>query len=293
MPADIMAASLPPPTFDAAALWARAQSVIFEGLFDVAAAAVVLIVGFWAASALSSGVRRLARRNSRIDNTLAAFFASLVRYGVYAIVLIAALQQFGVQTTSVVAVLGAASLAIGLALQGTLSNVAAGVMLVMFRPYRLGDFVEIGDRRGSVKDITLFTTELATPDNVKLVLPNSLCWGAPIANFSAHDKRMVEFKFRVSYGAALDPAIAVIRAAVVAHPAVLKEPGPFVEVDALGDFAVTIIAQVWCASADYLAVRHGLLKSVKEALDQAGFEIPFPTNVTYQIDRPPAAPLNG
>jgi small conductance mechanosensitive channel len=276
-------------------LWAKYGDAVIDGALNVLIAAAILFVGMWLAGALASGVRRAAKRNPRFDDTLAAFFASLVRYGLMALVIIAVLDRFGVQTTQIIAVLGAATLAIGLALQGTLSNVAAGVMLMLFRPYKLDDFVEIAGQKGVVKDINIFTTELASLDNVKIVLPNGQCWGAPISNFTAHDTRRAEMTFAVGYEADLNEALAVIEATVKADPRVLATPAPLVKVTALGDHGVTILAHVWTKTADLLAVKMDAIKAVKEALDRAGVPIPFPTQVAYhfevgRLDGVPKAP---
>src|SRR5262249_7781059 len=154
-------------------------------------------------------------------------------------VVVAVLNRFGVATTSIVAVLGASALAIGLALQGTLSNLAAGVMLMLFRPYRLGDTVELHGRLGVVEGVTLFTTEITTPQNIKIVLPNGLCWGAPMVNYTAHPRRRIDLDFSVAYDSDLERAISVLKAAAEAEPRVLAEPAARVDVTKLGDFAVT------------------------------------------------------
>lgn len=256
-----------PVIFTPEALWARYGGAVVAGAFNVLTALVILIAGLWITGWLAGAVRRIAERHPRIDNTLAAFFASIVRYGLMAFVLIAVLARFGVETTQMVAVLGAATLAIGLALQGTLSNVAAGVMLILFRPYRLGDFVELNGRRGVVRDVNLFVTELATPDNVKIMLPNGQCWGAPILNFSANATRMVELTFNVAHDADLDRAIAALRATVAQDRRVRADPPPGVRVTALADRAVAITATFWCATEDYNPVRLDLLRAMKRTLD--------------------------
>ncbi len=271
------------------ALWARYGDAVFGAALNLIAAIAILIVGLWIAAAAARGVRRLARRHPRLDATLIAFLANGVRYAIVAFVALAVLHRFGVETTSIIAVLGAATLAIGLALQGTLSNVAAGVMLVLFRPYRLGDFVQTGGQQGVVKDISLFTTELATLDNVKVVLPNALCWGAPILNYSAHPKRRTDLTFAVAYDSDLDLAIETIRQAIVRDTRVLAEPPPVVKASALGDFSVTILARYWCDTAHALDLKMDLMRAVKAALDQAGVEIPYPTSVQIAAeDRQPA-----
>ncbi|MBU6374283.1 MAG: mechanosensitive ion channel [Alphaproteobacteria bacterium] len=265
-------------------IWVKYAAKFTDSAINAGLATLLLIIGIWASGAVAGWVRRISKRQKRIDDTLAAFFASIVRWVLIAIVLIAVLDRFGVQTTQIVAVLGAATLAIGLALQGTLSNVAAGVMLVLFRPYRLGDVVEVAGQIGAVKDVNIFTTELATPDNIKIVLPNGQCWGAPIRNFTALPTRRLDLDFGVAYDVDLAVATAVIDATVRADRRVLGEPAPLVKVKALGDFSVTILASVWCATPDLYQLRFDLLRSVKEALDRAGVTIPFPTNVTYQVD---------
>jgi small conductance mechanosensitive channel len=271
-------------TFTPKAIWEHYGDAFIAGAFNVLTAIAILIAGVWTTRWLAGAVKRIAGRHERIDSTLAAFFASIVRYGLLAFVVIAVLDRFGVQTTQIIAVLGAATLAIGLALQGTLSNVAAGVMLVLFRPYRLGDFVEVAGQKGTVRDINLFVTELSTPANVKVTLPNGQCWGAPILNYTFNGTRMLDLTIGISYRADLDEAIGVMLETLRRDPRVLKEPAPFVKVSALGDYSVSLLANVWCKSSDVLHLRLDATKAIKEALDDAGIDIPFPTTVTYQME---------
>jgi small conductance mechanosensitive channel len=270
--------------FTPEALWQTYGDAVVAAAFRILSAVVILIGGFWITGWLAKAARRFAERHPHMDATLAAFLASIVRYALLAVVLIAVLDQFGVQTTQIIAVLGAATLAIGLALQGTLSNVAAGVMLILFRPYRLGDFVEVAGRTGVVRDVNIFITELSTPDNVRITLPNGQCWGAPILNFTSNGTRMVELTFRVGYDADLDKAMALVREAIAADKRVLAAPPPNIRVSALGDYAVSILAQFWCASGDFMPLRWDVTKAVKEAFDRAGVAFPLPTTVTYQHD---------
>lgn len=269
--------------FTPEAIWTRYGAAFIEGGFNIIAAIAILIAGVWITGWMAHAVKRFAQKHPRIDTTLATFFASIVRYALLAFVLIAVLDRFGVQTTQIIAVLGAATLAIGLALQGTLSNVAAGVMLILFRPYRIGDFVEVAGQKGTVRDINLFITELSTPQNVKVTLPNSQCWGAPILNYTFNGTRMIDMTFSVSYDTDLDAAIKVVRETVGDDPRVLADPAPFVKVSVLGDYSVTLLTHAWCRSSDAVHTRYDLMKSVKEALDAAGIEIPFPTTVSYEI----------
>lgn len=265
-------------------LWTHYGEAAIAGAFKVLAALAILIAGLWITGWLAKAVRRLVQKHPRIDNTLGAFFASIIRYVLMAFVFVAVLDQFGVQTTQIVAVLGAATLAIGLALQGTLSNVAAGVMLILFRPYRLGDFVELAGKRGIVRDVNIFITELSTPDNVKITLPNGQCWGAPILNFTANGTRMAELLYSIGYDADVDQALALVLATAKADPRTLQTPAPVVRVHALGDYAVTLQLQCWCTAADFVPLKADLNRAVKLAFDAAGIGFPYPTSITYQHD---------
>lgn len=276
------------PQWDAALI--RLGERAMDGAIDLTLAAIILIGGIWFSGWIAGLVRRAVQRTKRIDNTLGAFAASLVRYGLIALVVIAVLDRFGVETTQIVAVLGAATLAIGLALQGTLSNVAAGVMLVVFRPYSIGDFVEVANRKGVVRDINLFTTELATPENIKIVLPNSQCWGAPISNFTFHDTRMTTIEIGVAFDADLDRAMAVMKECALGEARVLKEPGPNVGVGRLSDFSVLLQLNYWCATRDAIASKADLIKAIKRALDAANISIPYPTSVSIHQDANANAP---
>lgn len=274
--------------FSPRAIWEHYGDAVIGGAFNILMALAILVVGVWVSRRLGGAVRRMASRHPRFDSTLAAFAASIVRYGALAFVFIAVLDRFGVQTTQIIAVLGAATLAIGLALQGTLSNLAAGVMLILFRPYRIGDFVEVAGQKGAVRDVNLFVTELSTPANVKVTLPNAQCWGAPILNYTFNGTRMLDLTFSVSYRADLEAATKVVLGVITNDPRVLKTPAPFVKVSALGEYSVTLLSNLWCATGDIVHLRLDLTKAVKDALDAAGIEIPYPTNVTYHIDAAPA-----
>ncbi|MES1199199.1 MAG: mechanosensitive ion channel domain-containing protein [Pseudomonadota bacterium] len=263
-------------------IWPQFSRVLIAGAINVVVAAVILIFGMWVAAWASNTMRKLSARHPRVDDTLAAFFAWMVRYALTAFVIVAVLNRFGVATTSIVAVLGASALAIGLALQGTLSNVAAGVMLMLFRPYRLGDFVELAGEKGTVEDVSLFTTDLTRLDNVRVVLPNGMCWSAAMVNYTAHPRRRIDMDFAVAYDTDLDQAIDVLKEAMTSDKRVLLEPGPTVLVKELGSFAVVLTARAWGPSKDYVAMRSALIKAGKEALDAAKIEIPFPTNLNYE-----------
>jgi len=239
-------------------------------------AIVVLIVGWVLAGVISRSAANALARSGKVDETLRLFFRSLIRYLILIVTIIAVLEMFGVQTTSLIAVLGAASLAIGLALQGTLQDIAAGVMLIIFRPFRVGDVVEAGGGTGKVMAISLFTTELATPDNVQIIAPNSTMWGAPVKNFTFHSERRVDLVFGVSYEDDIGKAIQTIRTVAEADARGLKDPALFLAVTNLGDSSVDITLRIWCKAADYWGLRFDLLRGVKEALDGAGVSIPYP-----------------
>lgn len=239
-------------------------------------AIVVLIVGWIIANIAGRSVRKRLARTPQIDPTLGNFFASLLRWGILLIVFIAVLGIFGIQATSLVAILGAASLAIGLALQGTLSDLAAGVMLILFRPYKLGQFVDIGGTAGTVQDLNLFVTEMVTPDNVQIIVPNGKAWGQIITNYSAHDTRRCDLVFGIDYNDNADQAMQIILDLAQSDPRVMQEPAPWVRVTNLGDSSVDLTARLWCKASDYWDLKFAMTKGVKEAFDRSGISIPYP-----------------
>lgn len=243
---------------------------------NVVYAILLLIVGWWAAGRIAAGVRRACDHTDRIDETITGFATSITRYAVIALVIITVLQLFGFQTTSLVAVIGAASLAIGLALQGTLSNLAAGVMLLFFRPFQVGDYVELAGNTGTVKTLALFFTELATVDNVKIIIPNSDVWGSAVTNYSGHPTRRCDITVGISYEDDMDTAKEVFRKVIAEESRILADPEPFVEITNLGDSSVDVTLRVWVAADDLWPVRWFLIKRLKEALDEAGITIPYP-----------------
>lgn len=246
---------------------------------NVVLAAIILIVGLMIAGSVRKAIRSAVYKSERMDDTLGAFFGSLAYYGIMAMVVIAMLGTFGIPTTSFVATLGAASLAIGLALQGTLSNLAAGVMLILFRPYRLGDWVELAGTSGAVKDITLFTTVLATGDNKKIIVPNGKSWGDTITNYSANPTRRVDLVFSIDYGDDITKAQDVIAQVLSGDARVHADPAVFTAVTAHGESSVDIVARAWCDTGDYWGVHFDAMKNVKEAFDKNSISIPYPHRV--------------
>ncbi|WP_417242356.1 mechanosensitive ion channel family protein [Celeribacter sp.] len=244
---------------------------------SIIGALFILMVGMFLSGWAGRRIRGISTRHARLDDTLFNFLANITRYVILGFTVLIVLNTFGIQTTSIVAVIGAAGLAIGLALQGTLSNVAAGVMIILFRPFKNGDFVEVAGMSGTVKDISLNFTELANVSNVQVIVPNSQVWGNIITNYSTNQTRRAEWVFGVSYGADLKAAEEAIHATIMADPRSLTEPAPFVQVNNLGDFSVDFLVRVWVPSSEYFAYQADMKRAVKEALDAAGVDIPFPT----------------
>jgi small conductance mechanosensitive channel len=222
-------------------------------------------------------------KSGKVDDTLTGFLSNLARYVVLIATVLAVLAQFGIETTSLIAVLGAASLAIGLALQGTLSNVAAGVMLLFFRPFKTGDVVETAGIKGSVKSITLFVTELATPDNVQILVPNSHVWGMVVKNYSHHETRRVDLVIGIDYTDDIDKAQSVVKQVATSDPRVLEDPAPMVVVGNLGESSVDLTIRVWCQAGDYWPVKFDLTKTLKQRFDAEKLNIPFPQRTIHMV----------
>lgn len=246
----------------------------------------ILVFTLWLSKRLAGvAARALQRANRRhpTDKTLASFVSALVRYAVIAIGLVAVLQQLGVQATSVIAVLGAASLAVGLALQGTLSNVAAGVMILLLRPYRVGDSVELNGRQGVVTGLDLFNTQVVDFDGLTFYLPNAKVFGDMIVNISQSGHRRIELTFTVDYEDDLDLAIATLLDLAHADPRIQSDPEPWAKVTATADSGVNVMLRCWTASDDWLNTRCDLTKAVKETFDRVGLSFPYPHQV--HVDR--------
>lgn len=243
---------------------------------NILLAILIFIIGNWIAGRAGNIVRRTGARYEKLDDTLFNFLGSVVRYVILAFVFIAVLNRFGVETTSIVALLGAAGLAVGLALQGAMSNLAAGVMLMIFRPYKVGDFIDAAGVFGNVQEISLFTTIMQTFDNQHIIVPNGKIWGEQITNHSHHAVRGVDMRFGISYGSDIDTAKRVLRETVEAHEHVLSEPAPFIEVETLNNSSVDFLVRPFCQGEHYFDILYSLPEQVKKALDAANIEIPFP-----------------
>lgn len=263
------------------------QAAIVAVALQVVYAVVILAVGMWVSFAVSRVIRRQALKRERVDTTLGNFIADIVRYVLMAIVLIAVLQRFGVQTASLVAVLGAATLAIGLALQGTLSNVAGGVMIIFLRPYRIGDYVVIAGAEGIVEDVNIFFTTLRSLESSRILVPNREVWNTAMTNFSIQGRKRCVIVFSVGYEDDLDHVFEVLRRVMTDDPRAMAEPEPWFGVVQHADSAVNVSARVWTATADYWPYRTDMLKRVKQAFDRAGIDIPYPHSV--EVSKEPDA----
>ena len=241
----------------------------------VVGAIAVLVVGRIVAGMIRRAVRRALGR-AGIDPTLRPFLSGLVYYLALTVVLIAVLNLFGVETTSLIAILGAASLAVGLALQGTLSNFASGVMLLIFRPFKVGDYVEVAGTAGSVEQVGVFNSTLKSPDNVRIVVPNSQIYGATIKNYNGYETRRIDMIMGISYDDNIGVAVETINSILEADARVLKDPAPVVAVNELADSSVNLVVRPWCQASDYWAVKWDLTRRMKEELEKAGCSIPYP-----------------
>ena len=244
---------------------------------------LTLIIGFWLAGRAGRLTRESLSKIGRLDNTIVPLLGALVRYAGMTLTLVIALGKFGVETTSIIAVLGAAGLAIGLALQGTLSNVAAGLMLVFLRPFKTGDWIEAAGMSGSVREIGLFTTIIDTFDNVFISVPNSAIWSSSIVNHSRYETRRLDLDIGIDYDSDLDKAEAAIMS-LTADPRILRDPEPRFIIVSYDDSAITIRLRLHSSYADFFDLGHDLRRQLKTALDSHGIGIPFPTRVIHMPD---------
>ena len=251
-------------------------AITIEYGVDIVGAIVLLIIGWTVAGWARRGIRHALERVPRMDETLKPFLAKLVWYVIMAFVLVAVLSQFGVQTTSVIAVLGAAGLAIGLALQGTLANVASGVMLLFLRPFNIGDYVDAGGIAGTVVEIGLFNTEIKTSKGLCLIVPNKIIWESPITNFSRNPTRRFDITVGISYGDDVNGATDLLMGLLTGDERILDDPEPLAVVEELGDSAVIINLRAWTWAEDFWAAVWDLKKAIKVEFEVAGYSIPFP-----------------
>jgi small conductance mechanosensitive channel len=250
------------------------EMAAFYGL-KIVAALVILIVGRW----IAQGAQRLTARlltKRNVDPTIVSFVEHLTYIALMAFLVIAALAQLGIQTTSFIAVIGAAGLAIGLALQGSLANFAAGFLMILFKPFKSGDYIEGGGAAGTVEKIEVFTTTLNTVDNKVVIIPNAKMMGENIINYSAKETRRVDLDFGVSYGDDIDKVRSCIQDVITNESRILKDPGSVVLVKALADSSVVFQLRAWVKGSDYWGVYFDVIEAVKKRFDAQGISLPFP-----------------
>ena len=254
------------------------------GMSVIGAIALLIIGRMVAGWVRGSMTKALTRANT--DASLIPFFASMVYYVVLGFVLIAVLSLFGIETTSLIAVFGAAGLAVGLALQGTLSSFAAGVMLLIFRPIRVGDFVEVAGQAGTVAEISIFNTIMNTGDNVRITIPNAQVYGDTVKNYSFNDTRRIDLVMGIGYGDNIGTAISIIERVITGDERTLRDPAPTVAVAELADSSVNLVVRPWCKKEDYWALRWDLTRKLKEELEAGGCNIPFPQHDVHVLEFP-------
>ncbi len=236
---------------------------------------IILVIGMWLVKMVKRGTVKLMEKRN-VDPTLISFCTSLLCVVLQVFVIIAALAKLDINTTSFIAVLGAAGLAIGLALQGSLSNFASGVLMIIFKPFVVGDFIEAGGSTGSVVEISIFTTILNSPDNKKIIVPNAQVMGGNIINFNANGTRRIDLVAGIGYGDDIDKAKAVLEGILAADDRILETPAPTVAVVEMADSSVNFVVRPWSTGADYWDVYFDTTESIKKRFDEEGISIPFP-----------------
>jgi small conductance mechanosensitive channel len=257
-------------------LWLRLNMIEIAGAF------AVLVIGLLVAGLISNWVEKALTRSPRFEPTVANFLSNVVKYALWALVLVTVLAQFGVETTSILAALGGLALAVGLALQGTLSNVASGVMILVQKPFKVGEGITTGSVTGTVQQIGLFTTELKQFDGLFVMVPNSELWNQAIVNFNRHPIRRFELIVGIAYSDSMEQARKELLALAEADERVLGDPAPQAFVSSLDDSSVGIGLRVWCATSDYLTLTWDLTEAAKARFDQVGLSIPFPQREVIQ-----------
>jgi small conductance mechanosensitive channel len=242
---------------------------------NLLSALLIFYIGRWAISLVVRALHKLLQKQD-VDKTLETFVCNLVRTVLLIVVIIAAIGALGIQTTSFIAIFGAAGLAVGLALQGSLSNFASGVLIVLFRPYRVGDFVEAAGIAGSVEQVQILTTILRTGDNKQIIVPNSQIMNSIITNYSANDTRRVDMTIGVSYDDDLDKVRKTLEDLISAEDRILADPAPKIAVSELADSSVNFIVRPWVKSEDYWGVMHDLTEAIKKRFDREGISFPYP-----------------
>jgi small conductance mechanosensitive channel len=253
----------------------QAQELVTAFGVKVIAAIAILVIGRWIAKALASFVRKLMNK-AKVDAMLRRFVGNVVYVALLTFVVLAAINQLGIQTTSFIAVIGAAGLAIGLALQGSLSNFASGMLIIIFRPYKVGDYIEAGGTAGTVEEVQIFTTVLRSPDNKTIIVPNAQIMGGTITNYSAKPQRRVDLVASVGYNDNLDKVKQVLIDILAKDERVLKDPAPTIAIMELADSSINFVVRPWVNASDYWPLYFDLNERIKKRFDEEGISIPFP-----------------
>ena len=273
-PLDVMD-MVPTSVDEVSTLWTQSQGLLVDWGLKALAAVAIFVIGRWIAKGVRRGVRRVLEKGGA-DPIIVGFVGSITYIALLAFVVVAALGQLGIQTTSFIAILGAAGLAVGLALQGSLANFAAGFLMIIFRPFKVGDFIEGAGVAGVVKEIQIFTTTLKTGDNKTLIIPNSKITGDNITNYSAEENRRVDMTVGVAYDADLSKVRDVLQDIISKDDRILSDPATQIAVAELADSSVNFVVRVWTKTADYWGVKFDMTETIKNRFDEAGIGIPFP-----------------
>ncbi|MCB9882257.1 MAG: mechanosensitive ion channel [Planctomycetes bacterium] len=260
---------------DPRAVATKLQELVIDFAPKVAAAIVILVLG-WLFARFFRRVLKKGMQRARVDNTLVSFISNVIYTALLVFVVVSALGKLGVPTNSFVAIIGAAGLAVGFALQGSLSNFAAGVMIILFRPFRVGDYIEGAGEEGTVDEIQIFQTVLNTIDNRRVIVPNNQLTSASITNYTANPKRRIDLVFGIGYTDDIQKAKDVLRRVIENESRVLKDPEPTIVVGNLGESSVDLYCRPWVKPTEYFGTKCALLEAVKLAFDEAGISIPFP-----------------
>ena len=267
-------------------LWESLSVDILHFVLGIAASAAIIIIGF----VLSRGIQKLIKRtvsaSLHVDRTVISLLRAIVRYGIFIICVIMILNVFGVNTTSLLALLGAAGLAIGLALKDTLGNIASGIIIIILGNYRIGEFVEFGSFSGTVREINLFTTILETSDGIHVSAPNSSIWGSPLKNYTRNQKRRMELSISIAYSDSVDLAFNVMQDIIASEPRFLKDPAPQVVLQAIEGNSVKISIRAWASTGDYWNTYWDMTRTIKEKAEAAGLQIPLPQREVRLVQGP-------
>jgi small conductance mechanosensitive channel len=275
-----------------AIFWNNNRHAVIDIAGEIIASVIVIVAGKLIVTGLKKLIHKSVKSRINVDDTIGSILQSIVRYGIFIICVIMILNIFGVNTASLIAILGAAGLAVGLALKDTLGNIASGIILFFLGSYRRGEFIEFDAFSGTVKEINLFTTILETPDGIYISAPNSSIWGSPLKNHTRNGKRRMELFARISYSDSVDTAFGVLNGIIASETRFLKEPAPQVVVQSMQDSYVNLVIKAWAGNQDYWDVYWQQTRNLKEKIEAAGLHIPFPqqdVHIVQSVPQPAAA----